>query len=86
LQAMAHPGLPSRAQGLLISPDVRLVAVIAAVICALPRVPGFRRVRHFMLTTPGWSLAMQTAMSLVFVVAVGKAVADPFKPFLYFRF
>ena len=48
--------------------------------------PGFYRLRHFVFTTPAWTLTMQTALSLVFVLAVGKAVADPFKPFLYFRF
>jgi alginate O-acetyltransferase complex protein AlgI len=61
-------------------------AVLAAVICALPRMPGFHRLRHVIFTAPGWTLAMQTALSLVFVLAVGKALADPFKPFLYFRF
>jgi alginate O-acetyltransferase complex protein AlgI len=83
---MAQPGLSSRAVGLLIDPDVTLAAVIATLICALPRIPGFHRLQHFVLTTPAWSLTMQTAISLVFVVAVGKSVADPFKPFLYFRF
>src|SRR5271166_154385 len=86
LGAMMRPGLPSHAAGVLINPDVTAAAVLAAVICALPRMPGFRRLRHFVFTTPGWTLAMETALSLVFVVAVGKAVADPFKPFLYFRF
>jgi hypothetical protein len=50
----------------------------------------FWRRWHISLTlvfaSPGCTLAMQTAISLVFVLAVGKAVADPFKPFLYFRF
>jgi alginate O-acetyltransferase complex protein AlgI len=71
---------------MMVTPDVKIAALLAAVICALPRVPGFHRARHFVLTAPGWNLSMQTAISLVFVLAVGKAVADPFKPFLYFRF
>ena len=86
LRAMTQPGLSSRATGLLINPDVTSAAVLAAIICAFPRIPGFHRLRHFILTTPGWVLAMQIAIALVFVVAVGKAVADPFKPFIYFRF
>ena len=86
LRAMARPGLSTHAAGMMITPDVKIAALLAAVICALPRVPGFHRARHFVLTAPGWNLSMQTAISLVFVLTVGKAVADPFKPFLYFRF
>jgi alginate O-acetyltransferase complex protein AlgI len=86
LRAMMQPGLPSQTAGVLINPDVTAAGVLAAVICALPRMPGFYRLRHFVFTTPAWTLTMQTALSLVFVLAVGKAVADPFKPFLYFRF
>jgi alginate O-acetyltransferase complex protein AlgI len=86
LRAMMQPGLPSRSAGVLISTDETFAAVLAAIICALPRMPGFHRLRHFVFSAPGWTLAMQTALSLVFVLAVGKAVADPFKPFLYFRF
>ncbi len=86
LGAMIQPGLSSHAAGMLITPDVKIAALIAAVICALPRVPGFHRLRHFVLAAPVWKLSMQTAISLLFVLAVGKAVADPFKPFLYFRF
>jgi alginate O-acetyltransferase complex protein AlgI len=86
LRAMVQPGLVNHVAGVLITPDMTTAAVLAAVICALPRTPGFHRLRHVILTAPGWTLAMQTALSLVFVLAVGKGLADPFKPFLYFRF
>jgi alginate O-acetyltransferase complex protein AlgI len=86
LRAMVQPSLASHVAGVLITPDMTAAAVLAAVICALPRMPGFYRLRHAVFTAPGWTLAMQTALSLVFVLAVGKAIADPFKPFLYFRF
>jgi alginate O-acetyltransferase complex protein AlgI len=86
LGAMMQPGLPGHATGVLITPDVTLAAVLAAVICAMPRMPGFHRLRHLVFASPACTLAMQTAIALVFVLAVGKAVADPFKPFLYFRF
>jgi len=86
LRAMAQPGLPDSTAGPLIKPDMTTVAVVAALICALPRMPGFHGLRHFVLARAGWTLALQTATSLMFLAAVGKAVADPFKPFLYFRF
>jgi len=86
LRAMVQPGLPSHVVGLLITPDVTVAAIIAAVICAMPRMPGFHRIRHAIFAAPAWNFALQMAISLIFVLAVGKAVADPFKPFLYFRF
>jgi alginate O-acetyltransferase complex protein AlgI len=84
--AMVQPGLPSQVAGLFIGPDIMIAAAVAATICALPRVPGFVRMRRFAFATPLRGVAVQSAMSLVFVLAVGKALADPFKPFLYFRF
>jgi alginate O-acetyltransferase complex protein AlgI len=84
--AMIRPALAGQVAGTFIGPDTIAAAVIAAAICALPRIPGFNRARRFAFRTPGRTVAVQTAMSLVFVAAVGKAVADPFKPFIYFRF
>jgi alginate O-acetyltransferase complex protein AlgI len=81
-----HLGSPRHVTGVSISPDVTFIAAVAAVVCALPRMPGFDRLRRLVFASPGCTLAMQTAISLVFVLALGKAVADPFKPFLYFRF
>jgi alginate O-acetyltransferase complex protein AlgI len=86
LRAMMQPGLPSRVVGLQVTPDMTVAAMIAAVICAMPRMPGFHRIRHAIFATPASNFALQLAISLIFVLAVGKAVADPFKPFLYFRF
>jgi hypothetical protein len=63
-----------------------LAATVAAVICFLPRVPGFISIRRFAFATPLRTVAVETAISLSFILGVGKAVADPFKPFLYFRF
>ena len=39
--------------GLLITPDVTVAAIIAAVICAMPRMPGFHRIRHYGLFANG---------------------------------
>jgi alginate O-acetyltransferase complex protein AlgI len=86
LRTMAQPGLASHIAGVLITPDIKIAATVAAVICAVPRVPGFHKLRHFVFSMPAWRFSLEIALSLIFVVAVGKGVADPFKPFLYFRF
>ena len=86
LGAMAQPWREGHAVGIFITPDISLAAITAAVICACPRLPGFDRARRAVVATPGRIAAVQTALALVFVLAVGKAVADPFQPFLYFRF
>ena len=63
------------------------VAAVAALISFLPRVPGFDRVQGNVLAAPaGRGLSLDTVLSLLFVFALAKALADPFKPFLYFRF
>jgi hypothetical protein len=31
-------------------------------------------------------IALQSALTVLFVIGIGKSVAAPFKPFLYFRF
>jgi alginate O-acetyltransferase complex protein AlgI len=84
--AMTQPGLSTEVPGVLITPDVTCAAVLAAAICAAPRLPGFERLRLWSAGARGSVFVLQTAISLVFVLAVGKAVADPFRPFLYFRF
>jgi alginate O-acetyltransferase complex protein AlgI len=84
--AMLHPGFAGYAAGEFVTPDVSAAAVTAALICALPRLPGFSVLRRAAFATPRRAVALDTAIALLFVLAVGKAVADPFTPFLYFRF
>ena len=86
LAAMAQPGFAGTATHAYISPDIRLAAAVAAAICAAPRLPGFAWARRRLQEGLWPSLAVQTALVAVFVLAVGKAIADPFQPFLYFRF
>lgn len=84
LTAMVHPGQ----MGLLVwpTPDVVAAATVAAILSLLPRGPGFDRFAHGVIAWPAGLFAIRLALSLLFVVAVLKALADPFKPFLYFRF
>jgi alginate O-acetyltransferase complex protein AlgI len=84
--AMVRPGALNQAGGQFVTSDVMVAAIVAGVICAFPRLPGFERLRRAAFATPQRTLAIQTAIALLFVLAVGKAAVDPFKPFLYFRF
>ena len=85
LSAMAHPALTGT-MAVWRTPDVVTAAVIATGISLLPRVPGFDRLRHAMVIWPPGLFALRLTVSVLFLLAVMKALADPFKPFLYFRF
>ena len=85
LSAMLHPGLAGGA-AVPRPPDVTAAAIVGAAISLLPRAPGFGAARAAVLASPTGVFAMRLAVALLFVLAVMKALADPFKPFLYFRF
>ena len=85
LAAMLQPGLAGDGTPWL-TPDVTAAAVVAGAISLLPRAPGFRAARHAVVTSDWGLLALRMTIALLFVLAVMKALADPFKPFLYFRF
>lgn len=61
-------------------------AAAAAAVSFLPRAPGFDRAAGLVMASPAGRLAADLAVALLFVFALAKALADPFKPFLYFRF
>lgn len=84
-QAMAQPGLADHAN-LWRTPPMLSAAAAAALISFLPRVPGFERVAAGIMSAPVGRFTVNTLLSLLFIFALAKALADPFKPFLYFRF
>ena len=84
-RAMLRPGLTG-SSGLWRNPLLTGAAVAAAALSFLPRVPGFERAGAAVLATPWGRMAVNLALSLLFMLALAKAVAEPFKPFLYFRF
>ncbi|MBV9654069.1 MAG: MBOAT family protein [Acetobacteraceae bacterium] len=86
LQAMVSPAKLSTNAEIWVTPDLVWALAIAAAVCAAPRLPGFSYLRARIDGGGGFALATQMGIALLFVVAVGKAVADPFTPFLYFRF
>jgi alginate O-acetyltransferase complex protein AlgI len=83
---MAHPGLIGTTTQIYISHDIKTAAAVAAFVCVVPRLPGWEWLRNQTLGAPWRAFAVQMALAFLFLGAVGKAVADPFKPFLYFRF
>ena len=69
-----------------ITPDVKSVAGVGVFICLMQRVFAHRPDVQRLFDGPRSQIAVQTALALFFVNGIGKSVAAPFKPFLYFRF
>ncbi|MBV8850430.1 MAG: MBOAT family protein [Methylobacteriaceae bacterium] len=69
-----------------IAADLKTVAGIGVFICVMQRVVAHKPDFRAMFEGPRWQIAMQSALSLLFIAGVGKSIATPFKPFLYFRF
>ncbi len=84
--AMFHPGLAGHSDTIYLTDDMITAAVVGGIICAIPRLPFYARISDWMMRADLRQAALQTGIALLFVCAVGKAVADPFRPFLYFRF
>ena len=63
-----------------------VAAGAAALVSFLPRVSGFDRTALWVMTTPPGRFVVELGLALLFVFALAKALAEPFKPFLYFRF
>jgi alginate O-acetyltransferase complex protein AlgI len=84
--AMTHPGMSGDVYGVWRTSAMYTAAGAAALISFLPRVPGFDRVAGHVAAAPAGRAAVNTLLALLFVFALAKALADPFKPFLYFRF
>ncbi len=84
--AMLDPARTGVAVGLYRSPLMMSAMAAAALVSFLPRVPGFDRQQEAAVTAPAGRLVLDGVLSVLFVFALSKALADPFKPFLYFRF
>ena len=66
--------------------DTRAALVAGAVISLGPRLPRPKALLRWLTASAGSRFALETGAALLFAVALSKAMADPFKPFLYFRF
>ncbi|MBE7157785.1 MAG: MBOAT family protein [Rhodospirillales bacterium] len=86
VSAMVHPGQEGLTYTIWITPDLKAALAISTVICAMPLLPAYPRLRAWVLEDRWATVAAHTAMLVLFVGAVGKAMTDPFTPFIYFRF
>ena len=86
LSVMAQPARPSLVVGMWWNPAMRAALGAALLVSFLPRLPGFDRLAGGVLAAPAGRAIVDLLLSLLFVFALAKALADPFKPFLYFRF
>jgi len=62
-----------------------LMALVAAGVCVAQRIGVERRI-DWLALAQRHALAANSALALLFVAALAKGLADPFKPFIYFRF
>jgi alginate O-acetyltransferase complex protein AlgI len=69
-----------------ITADLKAVAAVGVLICVMQRVFAHRPDLRRLFDGPRSQIAMQSALTLLFVIGIGKSIAAPFKPFLYFRF
>jgi alginate O-acetyltransferase complex protein AlgI len=83
---MMQPGRVGSVVGLWWTAPMLAALGAAGMMSFLPRVPGFDRLAAGILAAPAGRAVMDLAISILFVFALAKALADPFKPFLYFRF
>ncbi len=86
LATMLSPHRVSEVVGMWWTAPMLTAMGAGALISFLPRVPGFDRVAGLVLAAPGGRAMLDLTLSLLFVFALAKALADPFRPFLYFRF
>ncbi len=86
LVAMARPGRPGAVVGMWWTAPMLAALAGAALLSFLPRAPGYDRAAAGVLAAPAGRATLDLLLSLAFVFAVAKAMADPFRPFLYFRF
>jgi alginate O-acetyltransferase complex protein AlgI len=69
-----------------ITADLKLVAAVAVFICVMQRILAHKPDIQRLFDGPRFQVAMHSALAALFVLGVGKSIAAPFKPFLYFRF
>ncbi len=85
-RAMGQPERASHALTVLRTTPVLAAAGAALLISFLPAVPGFDRLAARPLAAPRGRLLLHGALAGAFALALANALAEPFQPFLYFRF
>lgn len=85
LALMAQPGAAASAP-VIIPPEYILTGLIAASICVAQRIGVSMGDVNWSGLAQRFSLASNSLLALLFIAALAKGLADPFKPFIYFRF
>ena len=85
LTLMANPFAQSSAP-IAIPEEYVVVALIAAGICVAQRLSLYLKDFTWGTAAQRFALASNSALSMLFLAALAKGLADPFKPFIYFRF
>ena len=82
----AMSGLSSTINGVEMQADVPLTMTVAIFLCLLPATPFFAPLQRAYEKSPLLQQAAALAIFVLWVLACGRALAVPFKPFIYFRF
>lgn len=85
LSLMADPGATAGAP-VVMPPEYVLMALIATAICVAQRIGAGIAGFDWGGLARRFSFASNGLLALLFLAAVAKGLADPFKPFIYFRF
>lgn len=85
LTLMANPFAQASAE-IAIPEEYIVVALIAAAICVAQRLSLYVKDFEWSNAAQRYALASNSALALLFLAALAKGLADPFKPFIYFRF
>ncbi|MCC3247349.1 MBOAT family protein [Methylocystis sp. WRRC1] len=83
LSLMSRPWTPSV---VAIPPEYVVMAVIATGVCVAQRIALSFEGFDWAGAARRFAFASNSALALLFVAALAKGLADPFKPFIYFRF
>ncbi len=85
LALMANPTAQASVE-IAIPQEYVVVALIAAAICVAQRLSLYVKDFDWGSAAQRYAMASNSALSLLFLAALAKGLADPFKPFIYFRF
>jgi alginate O-acetyltransferase complex protein AlgI len=85
LALMATPWAHASAP-IAIPEEYIVVALVAGAICVAQRLSLYVKDFDWGVAAQRYALASNSALSMLFLAALAKGLADPFKPFIYFRF